>query len=153
MICVSPRANGGLLKQHKVKYQYTCGQAHPGLCATVDADILPLCKMAADELRKYLEKFETGTFYRLCVVSQGYEGEGFFESAYLRGASPKIAVLGDSSLDRQVGAVDCLSKDRLEDGYVYEIAATLLGKYFRASPNGIDKLYVAGPVFAAADAQ
>ena len=49
---VAPR-EGGLRRQDKVKYQNTCSQAHPGLCATEDAAIISACRLAADELRKY----------------------------------------------------------------------------------------------------
>ena len=73
---MSPR-DGGLQKQDQVKYQYTCSQALPGLCATLDAAIISSCKLAAEELRTHLVKFETGTLFRLRVVSEGAEVESF----------------------------------------------------------------------------
>lgn len=82
-------------------YTLPCGQAHPGICATLDETYMCSIHETANELRRLLSRKEGCAF---CIWATGRDGvvlhRCHFVVAYFRGSGPRIAVLTEAKLHR-----------------------------------------------------
>lgn len=119
----------------KFKVYLPCPLAHPGLCASRDANIFSQCKATAAAMYHVLKLTATASFWRLSVIGEGdYHCTSWFCLESTRYRNPEINLLSTCTL----WAPDHVSKDDPAEGYCSCMALSLVAAALRAMPDPSD---------------
>jgi len=110
-----------------VAVRVPCPLAHPQLCATRDALIMPTVVACTKSLRDSLRPAGRGSFHLITFTGTRSVLQTWFSLSYQRGGGPRLNVLHCCTLDESTNA---LSVDTQGELFVAMIDITLVGLFF-----------------------
>ena len=120
---------GDIPPEEQYEYSLPCGAAHPGLCAEVNADIMPRVHEAVKEFRSFTSKLPKGTPLCVWAASGGVPTPfSFVLLSRFRGSNPRFALLTQGVMNNDCVLRLPLDQSTKEYGHIMDIS--LLGHVF-----------------------
>ena len=101
---------GSVPEEDVFTYYVPCTIAHPGLCASVDGDMLLTVRSVAKTLQHGIGKLASGTFFVAVFKSRLKTWQTWFSLAYVRGGGPRLLMLCDAERTDNVVALQFVSE-------------------------------------------